>query len=235
METSSIPAVLETLRRAELLAVNQLNEVIRADKQGRFGDLRSLGRELVQRGRSTPYQVNQLAQGRAAELILGPYVFLDRLGEGGAGQVFKARHRHLNRLVAVKLIRKDNLQDPEAIARFQREIKAISQLDHPNVVRASDAGPIANSFFLAMDYVEGIDLGRLVKTAGRLPIPRAVRIRSPGGAGIAIHPRARVGPPRHQAVELAGDRPRRANPRVGLRSSIWDWFAWGKSARWDPR
>ena len=104
---------------------------------------------------------------------MGPYVLLDRLGEGGAGHVYKARHRHLQRLVALKQIRKEFVTDPEAIGRFQREIKAVSQLAHPHVVRASDAGPLGGSYFLAMEYVQGIDLARLVKNSGPLPAAQA--------------------------------------------------------------
>lgn len=171
---TTVAELLDGLRRCGLLALPQLNEMIHGDAQGRFADARVLARELVQRGWSTPYQVNQLLRGRAGELTLGAYVLLERLGEGGAGQVFKARHRHLDRLVALKLIRKENLQAPEAVARFQREIKAIGQLDHPNIVRACDGGPLGNSFYLAMDYVEGTDLARLVKTTGRLAVPQAI-------------------------------------------------------------
>src|SRR5205814_4078675 len=97
----------------------------------------------------------------------------ERLGEGGAGQVFKARHRRLDSLVALKLIRKNLLTDPEVIGRFQREIRILSQLDHPNIVHAYDAGTIGATHYLAMEFVEGTDLGRLVKKGGRMPLEQA--------------------------------------------------------------
>src|SRR5271169_6205452 len=59
------------------------------------------------------------------------------------------------------------------VGRFQREIKAISRLSHPHVVHAVDAGPIGSSYFLAMDFVEGIDLERLVKRDGPVPVAQA--------------------------------------------------------------
>ena len=64
----------------------------------------------------TPYQINQLFAARGDQLVLGQYVLLERLGEGGMGQVVKARHRRLERLVAIKLIRKERLTQPGAVS-----------------------------------------------------------------------------------------------------------------------
>src|SRR5262249_34473966 len=107
------------------------------------------------------------------ELVLGPYVLLERLGQGGAGQVFKARHQKMNRLAAVKVIRKELLADTEVVGRFYREIQILSRLDHPNVVHAYDAGPAGPTPFLAMEFVEGTDLGKLVKQGGPMPVMQA--------------------------------------------------------------
>jgi tRNA A-37 threonylcarbamoyl transferase component Bud32 len=148
-------------------------EALTHDLQARFAEPRALARELLQRQWLTAYQVNQLLQGRGAELLLGPYVLLERLGEGGAGQVFKGRHRKMGRAIAVKVIRKELLTDAEVVGRFYREIQVLSRLDHPNIVHAYDAGPAAGTHFLAMEFVEGSDLGKLVKQGGRLPVLQA--------------------------------------------------------------
>src|SRR6185369_8400922 len=102
-----------------------------------------------------------------------PYTVLERLGEGGAGQVFKARHQKMNRIVALKVIRQELLTDADVVGRFYREIQVLSRLDHPNVVHAFDAGPAGPTHFLAMEFVEGTDLGRLVKQGGPLPVEQA--------------------------------------------------------------
>src|SRR5262249_45458685 len=110
-----------------------------ADLVAQCKDAHALAKELLQRDWLTPYQVNHLLSGKGAELLLGAYVLLQRLGEGGMGTVFKARNWKLDRIVAVKLIRKEHLAHPTAVRRFQREIRAAAQLNHPNIVLAYDA------------------------------------------------------------------------------------------------
>src|SRR5690348_7135918 len=90
----------DELRRLPLLPPGQLTELGRLQIQ--FPDPRHLARELLRRDWLTAYQANQLFRGRGAELILGAYVLLARLGEGGMGRVFKARHRRMDRLAALK-------------------------------------------------------------------------------------------------------------------------------------
>ncbi|MBL8799733.1 MAG: protein kinase, partial [Planctomycetia bacterium] len=121
----------------------------------------------------TPYQVNQLFQGKGRELLLGSYVLLERLGEGGMGQVFKARHQKMGRIIALKLIRKDRLANPVALRRFEQEIRAAAQLSHPNIVTAHDAAQVGETHFLVMEYVEGVDLAKLVRDGGPLPVEQA--------------------------------------------------------------
>jgi tRNA A-37 threonylcarbamoyl transferase component Bud32 len=167
----SVAALGAVLRDSQMLERAQLEEL--TVLQGRFAEPRGLARELLQRDWLTAYQVNQILQGKGDQLVLGPYLLLERLGAGGMGQVFKARHRLMKRLVALKVIRKDRLADPEAVARFQREIRAAAQLSHPNIVIAHDAAQVGDTHFLVMEYVEGTDLARLVKQQGPLPVAQA--------------------------------------------------------------
>jgi serine/threonine protein kinase len=85
------------------------------------------------------------------------------------GQVFQARHRHMQRTVALKLIRKEKLANEDAVKRFYQEVQAAAQLHHPNIVVAYDAGPAGTAHYFAMEYVEGTDLARLVRESGPLP------------------------------------------------------------------
>src|SRR5262249_3551192 len=135
MALTSTDSFVEALRANQLLNPVQLDELT-PELQARFPNPRALARELLERGWLTAYQANQLGQGRGRELLLGSYILLERLGEGGMGQVFKARHQKLDRIVALKLIRPELVANNDAVRRFHREIRAAAQLDHPNLVRA---------------------------------------------------------------------------------------------------
>jgi serine/threonine protein kinase len=172
MATAPTANLIDTLRDCRLLETSQLDELAR-DLQARFPDPKELARELLRRGWLTPYQVNLLLQGRGRELLLGSYVLLERLGEGGMGQVFKARHQKMGRVVALKLVRKDRLSNPAAIRRFEHEIRTAAQLSHPNVVTSFDAAQVGDNHFFVMEYVEGVDLSQLVRDTGPLPVEQA--------------------------------------------------------------
>jgi hypothetical protein len=115
---------------------------------------------------------------------LGEYELLQPLGEGGMGQVWKARHRRLDKLVAVKLLHIHRQASPLAVERFLREIKALGRLDHPNVVEASDAGEQAGVVYLVMKLVEGTDLARLVRERGPLPVEEACTLVRQAALGL---------------------------------------------------
>lgn len=173
MAISSAATLVDVLRQHRLLEPAQLEEIAR-DLQARFPDPKSLAKELLARDWLTPFQANMLLQGRAQELELGSYLLLERVGEGGMGQVFKARQRGLGRIVAIKVMRRDGFANAHAIKRFQREVRAAAQLSHDNVVMALDADEVAGSHLLVMEYVAGaVDLAKLVKKKGPLPAPDA--------------------------------------------------------------
>ncbi len=163
---------LAALRASGLLPPDRLADlaawanVTRPDVQG-------LAKEAHRRGGLTPFQIKEVFKGRGADLTLGPYVFLDLLGEGGMGRVYKARHTRLGRDEAVKVIRKEKLAHPAAEGRFYAEIQAVSKMDHPNVVAAYDAGQVGDTHYYAMELIDGTDLTRVVRERGALPVPEA--------------------------------------------------------------
>src|SRR5437868_15173206 len=89
---------------------------------------------------------------------LGQYLLLEKLGQGGMGTVYKALHASLKRVVALKVLAAERVRDPQLLARFRREIEVVGRLDHPHVVRATDAGEEHGRCFLAMEFVDGLDL-----------------------------------------------------------------------------
>jgi formylglycine-generating enzyme required for sulfatase activity len=164
-------ALVEFMRDNQLLTLAQAQQLDQLRAQ--FPEVRMLAREMVRRGWLTPYQANQLVQGHGSDLVLGPYRILERLGEGGMGQVFKARHVRMDRLVALKVIHRQHLAGLKAVQRFMQEARAAAQLSHPNIVLAHDANDVAGRHFLAMEYVEGTDLAKLVEQSGPLPVWQA--------------------------------------------------------------
>jgi TPR repeat protein/serine/threonine protein kinase len=117
---------------------------------------------------------------------LGEYEILSKLGQGGMGAVWKAKHKRLGRLVAVKVLSSHLLDDPVAVTRFQREVEALGRLgvDHPNLVRAYDASEINGVHFLVMELLEGEDLSRVLHARNRLPAAEACGIVVQALAGL---------------------------------------------------
>lgn len=172
MPVDTAALLVDLLRQTQLLSPTQL-EAVAQDLARRFPDPKALARELLNRAWLTPYQANQLLQGASANLVLGPYAILERLGENTLGQVFKARHHLMNRLVSLTIVREELLSQPQAVERFYQEIQTASQLSDPHIVHPYDAGPIGRSHFFAQEYVDGIDLERLVQQSGPLTIATA--------------------------------------------------------------
>ena len=172
MPINTIPALVEALCACPLLD-DQRRRELHEDLAARHTNIPDLLRELEQRGWLTVYQLKQILLGLGAGLVLGQYEILDLLGEGGMGQVFKARHRRLDRIDALKRIHPNRLEAPDALRRFLREAKAAARLAHPNIVTIYDSGEVDGVHFLAMEYVPGVDLSATVKKQGPLPIGEA--------------------------------------------------------------
>jgi serine/threonine-protein kinase len=165
-------ALLDVLRGSGLLSRERL-AALPQSVMGRLTDARALARLMLQRGWLTVYQINELLAGRGRELVVGPYHVLDRLGQGGHSTVYKARHARDGFLVALKVIRQDLADNAAASRQFLLEMEAMAKLDHPNVVQFLDADQAGETYYCAMEYVEGTDLGKYVRLVGPLPAAEA--------------------------------------------------------------
>ena len=92
------------------------------------------------------------------------------------GSVFKARHRLLHKVVVLKLVPTDCIADPARLARFQREVRVMGQLEHPNLVTAADARSVGDWHLVAMEWIDGADLQQLVRARGPLPVAAACEV-----------------------------------------------------------
>ena len=143
---------------------------------------KDLAAKIVALGLLNPWQAKQLLDGRT-KFTLGQYRIVDSLGQGGMGHVFKAEDPILKRMVAIKVLPRDRTT-PEAIANFTREIRALSSLSHPKLVRAVDAGNDGNVNYLVTEYVPGADLRKLVRRNGPLSMEAAANIISQVAEGL---------------------------------------------------
>ncbi len=106
------------------------------------------------------------------------------LGAGGMGMVFRARHRLMNRTVALKVIHQRFVENPTAVERFRREVRAAAALSHPNVVTVHDADQAGDCHFLVMEYVQGVNLAEWVERHGPLPVPEACEYARQAAVGL---------------------------------------------------
>lgn len=122
----------------------------------------------------TRFQLRAIAQGKTRGLRLGRYVILDKIGAGGMGQVFKARHSKMDRVVAIKVLPRESMSNETSTKRFYQEVQVAASLRHPNIVTAFDANEEEGLHYLVMEYVEGRDLDSLVRRQGPLSTAQAV-------------------------------------------------------------
>ena len=121
----------------------------------------------------------------AVGTTIGFYRLEKKLGEGGMGAVWKALHVKLDKHVALKLLPAQLTRDARLVARFEREMKAVGKVDHPNVVRAMDAGEFQGLHYLVMEYIDGTDLSEFVKSRGPQPVRQACELLRQAALGLA--------------------------------------------------
>lgn len=182
---AELDELVRSLSDSGLMTAGEIEAFLRGlPDDRRPADGRQLMQEMVRQKRLTKFQAQAVYQGKGRALVLGNYLILDKLGEGGMGQVYKARHRRMDRVVALKVLPPTATKSPGAVQRFQREVKAAARLSHPNIVTAYDADEAGGQHFLVMEYVEGTDLASLVAAEGALPLDRALDYVMQAGRGL---------------------------------------------------
>jgi len=152
--TATLSGFLQAIRKSSVLSQRQL-EKLEAD-MAEEEDPAELASRLVKDGVLTEFQARQILKGKTDGLIFGGYVILDFLGRGTMGKVYKAAHRMMGRVVALKVLDPRYVSSPRTLPRFQREMQLVGRLDHPNVVRAFDADRLGGYHFIAMEYAAGV-------------------------------------------------------------------------------
>jgi eukaryotic-like serine/threonine-protein kinase len=173
---------LSRLRRSGLLTGEELDRARGVAPLTHRG--RVLARALVEHRILTRFQAERLLVGRTEGFLLGQYVVLEELGRGGMGRVYKARHRGLNRLVALKVLAPELTRTERTRELFLREVRAAAQLAHPNIVTAYDASESGGRYYLVLEYVDGPNLEQLVARRGRLDVGLACDVVRQAATGL---------------------------------------------------
>jgi serine/threonine protein kinase len=174
--------LLEILKESKLLSSEELK---RAESLDPAGDGAALAEALVNTGMLTSFQMDAVQNRRPEKLKIGNYDLLDKLGTGGTGTVYKARHRRMKKLVALKLLSRSLCKDKTFVQRFQREVETMAQLSHPNIVQATDADEAKVGHFLVMEFVNGHDLASAVQKQGPMSVADAVDCILQSARGLA--------------------------------------------------
>src|SRR5262245_47941000 len=121
----SLQQFIDNLSQPGLMSAPEVSTLCeRLPQEQRPADAEALAKLLIRQGKLTKYQAQVIYSGKHQSLVFDEYVVLDKLGAGGMGVVLKARHRRMDRLVAIKVLPADALKSAAAIERFQREVKA---------------------------------------------------------------------------------------------------------------
>lgn len=181
----SLELFIENLTTSGLFSEAELSAFQESlPSERRPGDAQGLARELILAKKLTKYQAAQVYQGKTKGLLFGEYAVLEKIGEGGMAEVFKAMHHRRRQPAAIKVLSAKSLDSPDVLKRFYREVKLATRLDHPNIVATYGAGKQDDVHYLVMEYVEGRDLAALVKRSGPMAPARAVNLVVQAATGL---------------------------------------------------
>lgn len=168
---ANVAEFIEVVRKSGLVPDDRLQAelgVLRNDPAA-TGNIDQLATALVRDGLLTRFQAKQIKLGRYKRFTIAEkYRLLELLGVGGMGAVYLCEHMFMKRLVALKVLPVEKMDEPSAIARFYREARAVAAMDNPNIVRAYDIDKYEQLHFLVMEYVDGTSLQEIIAKHGPL-------------------------------------------------------------------
>jgi serine/threonine protein kinase len=181
----TVDGFLKHVLRSGLLDKGRLREVLRGLPVSAREDAAAVADFLVKAGQLSRFQAGRLLKGQAAGLILGPYQILAPIGRGGSSTVFMARDERSGLLVALKLLPPRLAREADRMrARFVREMVVSQRVSHPHLAWTYEAGQRRGVYYLAMEYIPGKTLSRLVHDEGPLRPQRATRLLAEAASGL---------------------------------------------------
>jgi eukaryotic-like serine/threonine-protein kinase len=177
VEPPTVDGFLRTVLRSGLLDRAQLQEALRDVPLDQRNDPEALADHLVAAGKLSRFQAGKLLRGMAVGLVLGSFQVLAPIGRGGMGTVYLARDSRSEQLVALKVLPPKRAREEERLlARFRREMEMCRRVAHPHLAWTYDVGVCQGVYYIALEYIPGKSLYRLINEAGPLPVPRAARL-----------------------------------------------------------
>src|SRR5262249_42146378 len=148
---------------------------------------RALADHLIRKGKLSRFQANKLLRGTAKGFLLGPYQIVAPLGKGGMGTVYMARDQRTGRLAALKVLAPERARTEErTLERFKREMELCRRVAHPHIAMTFDVGLVEAKgvYYIAMEYIPGKSLYRVVSDEGPLNVPRVAHFGLEIAAGL---------------------------------------------------
>jgi serine/threonine protein kinase len=177
---------LRAVLRSGLLQAEELKTALKGVPRELRRDAQVLANHLVRGGKLSRFQSSKLLRGLANGLVLGPFQLLAPLGKGGMGTVFLSRDARSQQLVALKILPPKRARNEERmLVRFRREMEMSRRLTHPHLAYTYDVGEQQGVHYIAMEYIPGKTLSRLVADEGPLHYRRAARLLAEVASGLA--------------------------------------------------
>jgi serine/threonine protein kinase len=174
---TSVDSFLKTVLRSGVLDRGQLCEALRDMPLEQRQNSEAVADHLVEGGKLSRFQAGKLLRGMAVGLVLGPFHVLAPIGRGGMGTVYLARDSRSDLLVALKVLPPKRAREEERVlVRFRREMEMCRRVAHPHLAWAYEVGVCQGVYYIALEYIPGKNLYRLVSDHGPLDVPRAARL-----------------------------------------------------------
>ena len=174
---TSADAFLRLVLRSGLLDRTQLQTALRSVPLDQRDQPEALAQHLTKLGKLSRFQAAKLLKGTFVGLVLGPFQVLAPIGRGGMGTVYLARDARSGQLLALKVLPPRRAREEERVlARFRREMEMSRRVAHPHLAWTYEVGVCQGVYYIAMEYIPGKSLHRLVAEGGPLEVARAARL-----------------------------------------------------------
>lgn len=184
-DSPTVEGFLKTVLKSRLLDREQLQEALRDVPKPQREDANALADHLIRKGKLSRFQAKKILSGSGKGLLLDHYQVLAPIGRGGMSTVYLARDERNGELIALKMLTPSRWRSQERLlARFQREMELSRRVSHPHLAWTHECGFCMGVYYIAMEYIPGKNLSKIVAEEGPLSVPRAARLMAEVAAGL---------------------------------------------------